>query len=207
MTYRKILIGLAGVALLGMTACQRGGAASGSGSSASSAASPAVTAAPSGPTPLSELPHRKPGLWTTTMTRDGAPTAMPVVELCVDAASDARMSALGAGMSKDKCRAQSFSRNLDGSISFSSTCAMTAGLGGEVNSHGTVTGSFDSEYTVALDMVTTGASPASVNGERKMTVTAKWEGPCPAAMKGGDMAMTMPNGSKIKVAGPGGSGG
>jgi hypothetical protein len=43
-------------------------------------------------------------------------------------------------------------------------------------------------------------------------MTAKWEGPCPAGMKGGDVAVTLPGGRQMTInmeqmtAGAGGGG-
>jgi hypothetical protein len=187
---RTILIAFAGAALVSMAACNPSGPASSSGPASGAGSAAAI---PSGPISPGDLPHLKAGLWKQTMTLDRANEPMPVSETCFDAAYAAKMSAFGAAMSKDRCASQSITRNLDGSMTFSSTCSIGKG---QVTSHGTLTGSFDSGYTIVMDSTTTNAVPASINGERRMTITSVLEGPCPVGERGGDVTMTLPNGTK-----------
>ena len=189
---RTLTIGLAGVLLIGMTACHP----SGSASSASSTAAAAPTAAATGPVSLSDLPHLAPGLWKQRR-RASIPTAcrarMPSTRKSASTRPMRRksQSAFGAAMNKNRCASQSFTRNLDGSIAFSSTCA--APDGGQRTSTGTITGSFNSAYTIVLNS-TSASAPAD-----KMTINGVLEGPCPAGAKGGDVTVTLPNGQKTTM--------
>lgn len=178
------------IALLGVAACQgseKSSAASGQ------AAAPAATAPAAAP--LSGPPHRKPGLWKMTMTSAEAGGALPTSEMCVDDAFEARSSALGQQVSRKACDSQTFTRNLDGSISFSAVCK----TGGSATSetHGRITGDFSSHYQVEIESVTQGEAQAKA--PHRMTLTGDYEGPCPAGQKGGDMSVTLPNGTKMTL--------
>jgi hypothetical protein len=151
-------------------------------------AAPAAAKAPAGPlTP----PKRKPGLWAHTITSQGATQAMKV---CLDADTDAKMSLWGQAVSKDMCSKNTFAA-APGGYAFASECDM-AGMG-HVSSKGTVTGDFNTAYTVKASSTTTGSSMPQANTTSEMTLTARWEGACPADMKGGDM--TLPGGMKINI--------
>jgi hypothetical protein len=184
---------MAGAAVLGLAACNKPAPASGASSQAA-----AVTAAPAAPAagPISpdNLPHRKPGLWRQTMAMEGVDRQMPATEFCIDPASEAKMSLMGQQMSRDKCQPPQFSRNLDGSLSFSSACDFEGG--GKMTSKGTISGDFNASYKVAIDSTTSGG-PAGMEGDHKMTITATWEGPCAPGQKGGDVM--LPGGQKMNV--------
>jgi hypothetical protein len=172
-----ISAGLAGVALCCLAGCGKPAPAS-----SASASAPAAAPTASAPSPLTAatLPHRKPGLWRQTMTMEGMNMPMPVTQMCLDAASEAKMSMFGQNMRRGHCDSESFSRNLDGSISYSSSCDFG---GSKTESHGTVSGDFNSSYTVVVDTKSQGGDA------RKMTMTATWIGPCAPGQKGGDVVM------------------
>jgi hypothetical protein len=172
---------LASAALLSLAGCQKP-AAPAAGPAPQAASAP--TAPASGPIALESLPHRKAGLWRQTMTLEGAPQGLPASEFCIDSASEAKMSMLGQQMSKDHCQTPQFTRNLDGSITFSSSCDF--GDGHKTNSTGTISGDYNSSYQVAIDAASAGG-PAS--GEHRMTMTATWEGPCKPGQTGGDIIL------------------
>jgi hypothetical protein len=188
---------LAGACLLSIAACNKPAPASGASSAAApSQAASATPAAPAaGPISAENLPHRKPGLWRQTMAMEGVEHAMPATEFCIDAASEAKMSLMGQQMSKDHCQAPQFNRNLDGSLSFTSACDFEGG--GKTTSKGTISGDFDSSYKVAIDSTTTGGTAGMDQHERKMTITATWEGPCAPDQKGGDII--LPGGRKMNM--------
>jgi len=183
-----ILAGTACVALTSLAACGKPtpGAASGT-----QAAAPAVAT----PVSLQDLPHRKAGLWRQTMTMQGLDRAMPAVEACTDAGSEAKLSLLGQHKSKDLCQSQQFSRNLDGSISFNVSCDL--GAHGKTVSSGVITGDYNSNYKIEMDSKTTGSPVPQANVERKMTITSTWTGPCAPGQRGGDIIMA--NGQKINL--------
>ncbi|MEP6866885.1 MAG: DUF3617 family protein [Novosphingobium sp.] len=144
---------------------------------------------------LTDLPHHKAGLWRNTMTIEGMQQPMPVTEMCMDAASEAKMSVLTKTLRDRRCASESLSRNLDGSMSFKSTCDM--GAGGHKESTGTIVGDMTTNYKMSLDSKTTGAASLGMNGETKMTIASVWLGPCAAGQKGGDVI--MPGGKVVNM--------
>jgi hypothetical protein len=181
-----------------LAACQKAAAPASSSAASATSAAPAASAPASGAIAPADLPRRKAGLWKQTVSMEGPQAGMaPTIEMCVDPATESRMASLGQQMGKDRCSSQTFSRNLDGSISFNATCK--TGAGGTMVTKGTITGDFNSSYKVAIDSQMTGASVAAANGEHKVEMTATWEGPCPDGEKAGDATMIMPDGSKMKM--------
>lgn len=173
------------VSLAALSACQKKTDAAASGE--------APAAAASAPAALTAPPSRKAGLWSHTVASAGMNQAMKV---CLDADTDARMTVWGQAASKDMCARQSFTRT-PGGFAFESECDM--GAAGKTVSKGTVTGDFSSAYTVKVSSVTTGGSMPQANGAHDTTLTARWEGPCPAGMKGGDAAIVLPNGQQMTI--------
>ncbi|HEY3887922.1 MAG TPA: DUF3617 family protein [Caulobacteraceae bacterium] len=179
--------GLAGLAAVSLAACNKPGAAA--GSSAAAGAGPAAA----GPLSVDQFPHRKPGLWTQTMAMDGAPTGAGAIQLCVDAASEARMNMAAQNIAGAKCATPRFNRALDGAITFTNSCDM--GAGGKIQTTGTIKGDFNSGYVATMASTTTGAPMAAMNGAHTMVVTASWTGPCAPGQTGGDMI--LPDGMKV----------
>lgn len=155
---------------------------------ASASASGGNASATAGPV---AVPKRKPGLWTHTVDSAGSTQTMQV---CIDADTDAKMSVWGQAVSKDMCSKNAFAA-APGGYAFESECDL--GNMGHVVSKGSVTGDFSSAYTVKTTSTTTGSSIPQANTTSEMTLTAKWEGACPAGMKGGDI--TLPGGMKINM--------
>ncbi len=184
-----ILTGLAGLALASLAACNK------PATSAPNAPQTSQTAAAASPVSLQNLPHRKAGLWRQTMTMEGMDRAMPPAEACTDAASEAKLSLLGQQKSKDACQSQQFSRNPDGSISFSISCDL--GAHGKTVRTGLITGDYNSSYKIVMDSKTSGSPIPQANTERKMTITSTWTGPCAPGQRGGDLIMA--NGQKINL--------
>jgi hypothetical protein len=177
-----IAAGLTGLALVSLAACGKSATTAGGSSSAGAPAA-------SGPVSLSQFPARKPGLWQQVMAMDG-PASGPGFKLCIDAASDARMSAFARRSPGAKCSPAQMTRNLDGSIGVTETCDM--GASGKASTTGVIKGDFNSSYTVTMDSQISGSPMAQMNGDHKMIITATWLGPCAPGQKGGDMI--FPNG-------------
>lgn len=153
----------------------------------------APAASASAPPVLTAPPKRKPGLWSHTIQSEGSNQSM---KICIDEDTDAKMTVWGQAASKEMCAQQSFTP-APGGYAFSSTCNM--GGAGTIVSKGSITGDFNSAYTVKVDSTTTGASMAQANGQHNMTLTAKWEGACPAGMKGGDVKIQVPGGPEMTI--------
>jgi hypothetical protein len=178
---------LAATATLALAACSK--PAGEKAASAEGAAKPATATAPAaGP---AAMPNRKPGLWKQTVSTAGMTQTSSI---CLDKAVESKLAVWGAGASKDMCK-QTAMAPTAGGWSFTSTCDM--GTGGTTTTKGTVAGSFDTSYKVEASSVTEGAGAPQMNGEHRMLMEATWQGPCPADMKPGDMA--LPNGMKINM--------
>lgn len=160
-------------------AAQASASASASGGSVSTSAGPVA------------MPKRRPGLWSHTVSSAGSTQTMQV---CIDPDTDAKMSVWGQAVSKDRCSKNAFAATANG-YAFESECDL--GNMGHVVSKGSVTGDFGSAYTVKTTSTTTGSSMPQANTTSEMTLTAKWQGACPAGMKGGDV--TLPGGMKINM--------
>jgi hypothetical protein len=190
--------GLAGLALVSLTACNKSAPASGDASSGAVAAAPA-----SGPVTLDQIPHRSPGLWSQTIATDGAPAGPGAMQLCVDAASEAKMSVLAQHIQGAHCTPPQFTRNLDGSLAFSESCDM--GTAGKIQTTGVMKGDFNSSYTTTMSSTTSGSSIAALNGAHTMVITATRTGPCAPGQKGGDMILA--NGMVVHAQGAAAPGG
>jgi len=182
---RGVLIGSA--AVLALAACGRKDEAK---PPAAPAPKPAVTGETA---PAAGFPARRPGLWQQAMS---AGEFKQVSKLCLDKATDEKLSVWGAGAAKEKCAKTEMSRGLDGTWSFSSVCDM--GGGGKTTTSGTITGDFNAKYQMVAQSTTEGASAPQMNGPHKMALEATWLGPCPAGFKPGDME--LPGGMKMNMA-------
>ena len=174
---RNIL--LAAAAVLALGACTKKSPATGASATASATGGGAVASI--------GAPTRKAGLWIQTMTRDGKPTPMGAMRVCIDATTEARMSVFGRAAAGRVCARQSMSRGLDGAYHFSSTCRM--GEAGTVTSNGTASGDFSSKYLVHSESDVAGSRFAPMNGHHVTEMQATWSGPCPPDMAPGDVVV------------------
>jgi hypothetical protein len=178
--------GLTAVALVSLAACSKSAPAAGGSSAVANAA---------GPLSINQIPHRKPGLWSQTISMDGGAVG-GATQLCVDAASEAQMSLAAAQSTPGaQCAAPQFNRNLDGSLSFTAACDM--GANGKIQTTGVIKGDFNSGYTSTMSSSTSGSPEAAMNGTHTMLITATWTGPCAPGQVGGDMVLA--NGMKMNV--------
>jgi len=141
-----------------------------------------------------DLPARKAGLWEMKMAMEGGAMPASVMQHCVDAATDRQMQQMGATARTENCSKQDVRRS-GAAITFESVCR----LGNmTMSSQGTVTGSFDSGYTMKMTSKREGGPAVpGMPAETKMTIEAKWTGPCKGDQKPGDVI--MPNGMKMNV--------
>lgn len=179
---RRVLV--LGVGLLALAACQKK-------PDSAAAVGEAKTAAASAPAGPVSPPKRKPGLWSQTVSTAGMTQTM---KLCLDEATEAKMTVWGQQASKDIC-ARNQVTPTPGGWTFVSECDM--GQAGKVTTTGQATGDFNSKYQIKATSVTTGSTMAQANGSHEMVMTGTWEGACPANMKPGDM--TMPNGMTMNL--------
>ncbi len=144
-----------------------------------------------------DVPARKAGLWQMTMTFESRNLPQQTIKQCIDAATDKLMNSMGGQIQKQNCSKQDMQRVGD-TIVVDSVCKTGAGNGTSV-SHAVVTGDFNSAYTVKVESKTEGAAMPGMSpgGTMKMSIDAKWLGPCAAGQHPGDMIMG--NGMTINV--------
>jgi hypothetical protein len=139
-----------------------------------------------------DIPARKPGLWQLTVTAERRGLPPQTMKHCIDAETDKTMNSLSGGT--QNCLKQDM-QHVGNTIVIDSVCR--SGKRNTV-SHTVVTGDFNSAYTVKSDVTQQDANGALVAyPTTKMTVDAKWLGPCAADQKPGDMIMS--NGMKMNI--------
>lgn len=187
-------IALAGLALLTLAACHRHDDAA---TPTASAAPPTATASntPATPPPPTR-PERRAGLWEIHQSADGL-EGVQTTQLCLDKASEQRLSAFSAQANVAHCSSKDVTRMDGGAWSFHSVCDLRSG--GQATSSGTITGDLTSSYVVQATTTTTGAGAPQENGEHHINITARWVGECKPGQKGGDMI--LPNGVRINLVG------
>jgi hypothetical protein len=142
-----------------------------------------------------DLPSRKAGLWELKMIPETAGAAPQVtMQLCLDAASDRDIMQAGLAMSGTSCSKIDRSQSGD-TIVIDATCDIA---GRHTVSHTTISGDFQSAYTLKVVSDSEGGSPA-LPKHTVITQQAKWVGACAAGMAPGDMM--MPGGHKVNVLG------
>ena len=134
-----------------------------------------------------DLPRRKSGLWSMSVTMPGGSVPL-TMQQCVDERTD---DATAAMVDKTKqCKSQT---KRDGNrVTFDSTCKL-----GKTTSttRGVFVGDFKSSYT--HESTTTYNPPMAGMREGVTKGAAQWAGPCKAGMKAGDVVMS--NGMKFNV--------
>jgi Protein of unknown function (DUF3617) len=176
-----IAASLTGMALVSLAACSKP-AGNGAPGADASAAGPSL---PGGPVTAVQM-QRKPGLWKQTISMDGDAPG-PGMQYCVDANSEAKLSAFAQHIPGANCTAPQMVRNLDGSINMNESCDM--GANGKATTTGVIKGDFNSGYTATMDTQMSGSPVAQMNGEHKMVIVANWTGPCAPGQRGGDIIM------------------
>jgi len=191
---KKVVLLGAGVAMLGLGACDR--------------------------LPFFKVssPPRKPGLWQQTIQSDRTPTPL-VAKWCFDAASDRQTPVLGRRRSRNAAMAAacktSTAKNGDSYV-IDAQCSFG---GASMTNHTVVSGDYSSRYTVVRTSNVANASDPTRNGAHKATETWVYQGAaCPPEIGVGQVQ--LPTGDVVNMAslrgglggrggggGPGGGGG
>ena len=140
-----------------------------------------------------DLPVRKSGLWEIQSAITGQASGNTMKQ-CIDAASDAKMMRMGKDMGKQvgaNCAKNEFRKANEGFIS-ESDCTID---GTRMVSRTVFFGDFNSAYTGETTI--TYEPPVMGTSEQKMTVSAKWIGPCEAGQQPGDII--LPGGIKMNI--------
>jgi len=137
-------------------------------------------------------PHRKPGLWQTTMTMQGVPRPPMTSKYCVDEATESYMMNQGQGMMQQSCPTHDV-HVMGGRGTIDMVCkfgSMTQ------TSHTLVTFTGNAAYHSETKSHMTPPMPYG-KADQQMSVDATWTGPCPPDMKPGDIVMA--NGMRMHM--------
>jgi len=143
-----------------------------------------------------DMPTRKSGLWELKMEFQGHNLPAQLMQQCTDASTDKLMTLNFGGAAERNCQKRDIQKS-GNAITVDSVCQF-----GETTttSHAVVTGDFNSAYTIQVNSTRQGGRPVpgvAPGGETRMTITAKWLGPCAAGQKPGDVMMG--SGMKMNV--------
>ncbi|HET7679451.1 MAG TPA: DUF3617 family protein [Xanthobacteraceae bacterium] len=146
-----------------------------------------------------DMPMRKAGLWEMKMVFEGSPMPPQAMRQCIDQATDKAMQAQygGGGAQGATCSKQDFKNAGGGTMTFDTVCKTGPTT---TATKGTITGSFDSGYTMKITSTSAGGPPVpgmAPGGETRMTIEAKYLGGCQAGQKPGDIMMG--NGVKMNI--------
>lgn len=135
---------------------------------------------------------RKGGLWEIKNSVMGMAGMGGAMQVCVDEKTDdlqRQLSGQDHPQHKSQCTVQDTKRSGD-KLTLTSVCQMQ---GRKVTTKVEMSGSFESAYHG--DITATYDPPMGNMKETRMTMDAKWLGPCKAGQKPGDMI--MPNGMVV----------
>jgi pimeloyl-ACP methyl ester carboxylesterase len=127
---------------------------------------------------------RRAGLWRQTIVRDGRPTPFGAIRICVDEATDAKLTLIGHAVGGSRCT-RTVARQPDRSIRFHSVCGF--GRGGVVDSTGSASSDFSSTYHLHADSIVHGSIYRPMNGLHATDIRASYIGPCPSDMAPGEI--------------------
>jgi hypothetical protein len=127
------------------------------------------------------LPKRKPGLWEIRNEMQGHSMAMGPMQMCTDEKTDNLMQQQASGMKQD-CSVMDWKRDGD-RITINSVCKASKDM--TVTTKAVFTGDLNSDYRGDLQI--SYDPPVMGKKDMKMTISAKWLGPCKKGQKPGDM--------------------
>ena len=133
------------------------------------------------PAAAEDAPKRKSGLWEMKTAMEGVPGAMPAMQQCVDEKSDDITREQAEASSRKMCSKNDIKRDGERMV-MHSVCTMNKVT---ATTDATFTGRFDSGYKAAIH--TTYDPPLMGRKESRMTIEAKWLGPCKPGQKPGDV--------------------
>jgi hypothetical protein len=143
-----------------------------------------------------DLPTMKPGLWESSVTREGSPQKMGATKMCMDAAVQKEMMDMGMGTMKSMCSKNDIRR--DGNKVYGNAeCKF-----GEATMKSTSVTTFTSDTAYHTEVKSTTEPPMQGMPSGTTIIDAKWSGACPAGMQAGDVV--LPNGQKVNMRSMGG---
>lgn len=143
-----------------------------------------------GALPAAEMPKRKPGLWEVNARMEGM-QAMGAIQQCIDQYTDDMMQQQGK---KEKQNCSVIDIKPQGNqVTVHSVCKVE---GSTATTDAVFAGAFDSAYKG--DMHTRFNPPMHGTSETRMSIDARWLGPCKPGQKPGDVIMPNVGGMNLK---------
>ncbi|WP_313952574.1 DUF3617 domain-containing protein [Accumulibacter sp.] len=136
-----------------------------------------------------EMPKRKPGLWELNTHMEGMPS-IGAMQQCIDRNSDDLMQQQ-AKKQKHNCSVLDI-QTQGNTVTVHSVCKVE---GSTATTDATFVGTFDSAYKG--DMHTRFSPPMHGMSESKMSLDARWIGPCTPGQKPGDVIMPNMGGMNL----------
>ena len=138
-----------------------------------------------------EPPVLKSGLWEVVRSTSQEPGQTRITTMCLDDSVQAEMRDFGMGMAKTMCSKND--RSFDGTrMTINSVCQM-----GPTTLTSRLVMTFKGNTAYHTDVSATYDPPMMGTSESKMSVDAKWTGPCKAGQKAGDM--TLETGQTVNI--------
>lgn len=136
-----------------------------------------------------DMPKRKPGLWEINSHMQGMPS-IGAMQQCIDQKTDDLMQQQGK---KEQPNCSVMDINTQGNkVTVHSVCKVQ---GSTATTDGVFVGAFDSAYKG--DMLTRFSPPMHGTSESKMSLEARWVGPCKPGQKPGDVIMPNMQGANL----------
>jgi len=148
-----------------------------------------VAASLAGALQAAEMPKRKAGLWEISTRMEGVP-AMGAMQQCIDQNTDNLMQQQ-AQKERPNCSVIDV-KPLGNKVSVHSVCKVQ---GSTATTDAVFVGAFDSAYKG--DMHTRFDPPLHGTSESRMSLDARWLGPCKPGQKPGDVIMPQVGGVNI----------
>jgi len=138
-----------------------------------------------------DFPTMKPGLWESTMSREGMPQKMTGTKMCMDAATQKEMMDMGMGTMKTMCTKNDIRRE-GNKVYGTAECKF-----GDATMKSSSVTTFTGDTAYHTEVKSSYDPPMQGMPAGNAVIDAKWSGACPADMKPGDV--TLPDGRKINM--------
>ena len=138
-----------------------------------------------------DFPAMKPGLWESSITREGAPQKLGGTKMCMDAAVQKEMMEMGMGTMKTMCSKNDVRRE-GNRVYGTAECKF-----GESTMKSTSVTTFTGDTAYRAEIKSTYDPPMQGMPSGTTLIDAKWTGACPAGMQAGDVV--LPDGRKVNM--------
>jgi hypothetical protein len=145
-----------------------------------------------------ELPKRKPGQWQITRTSDNPKIPARIEDVCLDDATDAKLSAFALGTSQELCGRSDWRSAGSGKYSVDLVCKMGTT---QMTIHGDTVYTGNTAYRE--DIKTHFEPPLFGRSDSVSVNEAKWTGACAPDMRPGDLVVrptpSNPHGMRMNL--------